>query len=259
MHGSFLPQDENGFILNTLSLTAVQPLWQPPLSVILAAYQTNFPTNLHSIYLRGSVARGLAVPHHSDIDLVALIENSDFIRWQTASCEAEIEKEVLAKFPFVAGIEMNIASYASDFYTQNPRVAMVLKTQSLCLWGESILPTLPPFLPSRAMCLNHQWLEADILAFQKSLVEDTARLSDCQAMMKIIVRTGFELTVERVQKFTNDLDICCATFCNYYPNKSLEMRQALQWFLTPTRSKSALLPFLASFGQWLIEECEREF
>ncbi len=42
---------------------------------------------------------------------------------------------------------MNAASFESEFYLKNPRLAMVIQTQSLCLYGNEVLKNLPNFRP----------------------------------------------------------------------------------------------------------------
>lgn len=56
--GSFLEIDTNGYIINPASFEKIQEKWQKPLDEVKSEYLTRFGTTLHSLYLRGSVAKG---------------------------------------------------------------------------------------------------------------------------------------------------------------------------------------------------------
>ncbi len=249
--GSFLPMDENGFILNDLKWENLQLDWRKPIEIILEAYQNHFQGKLYSVYLRGSVVRGLAVPFVSDIDTFALVESDSFIRWEKATIQPTVEATIQNKFPFIKGVEMNIASFEKDFSQRNPRLAMVLKTQSLCILGNDISNQLPRY-QTIDLCLNSQWLEADLDDFQKKLDTKTVTKKNCQAIMKIIIRVGMEIVVEKEGKFTNDLYLCYKIFSKYFPKQEYKMRQALEYFLNPIDNIKTLNDFIKSFGNWLL-------
>lgn len=254
--GSFLPINENGFIINNLKWENVQSDWREPLEMIIKQYQNHYKERLHSVYLRGSVARGLAMPNISDIDTFALVSSTEFIRWKKADIQPKIESSIQEQFPFIKGVEMNIASYESDFLLKNPRLAMVLKTQSLCVFGNDISKSLPDYRP-KDLCLNGQWLEEDLNDFQQKLESGTITKEDCQAIMKVIIRVGMEIVVEREGKFTNDLYLCYKTFSKYFPEKEKEMRQALEYFLNPIDDGIKINYFIIDFGKWLVKTVHR--
>ena len=145
--GAFLSMNKNGFITNDLRIKNIQPIWNEPVQVIVQQYHEYYKEKLHSIYIRGSVSRGLAVSYVSDIDTFALIRSDDFIRWKSIGEQVQTQQSIQIEFPFVNGIEMNVASFESEFYLKNPRLAMVIQTQSLCLYGNEVLKNLPNFRP----------------------------------------------------------------------------------------------------------------
>ena len=248
--GKFLSMDNDGFIINDLRIENIQPIWNEPIAIIVQQYHEYYNEKLHSIYLRGSVSRGLAVSYVSDIDTFALIYSDDFIRWKSINKQEQIEQVIQSKFPFVSGIEMNIASFEQNFYLKNPRLAMVIQTQSLSIYGNDISNDLPKFRPTD-LCLNTKWFVNDLNDFKKKIENQTITLEDCKGVMKIIIRVGFELIVEREQQFTPDLYLCYQTFSKYYPTKEKEMRQALEYFLNPICDLQILDVFVNQFGNWL--------
>ncbi len=131
---------------------------------------------------------------------------------------------------------------------------MIIKTQSICVFGKSIAPTLPLFRADRMMCLNINWLEEDVKAFLKKLDMNANTLKDCQAIMKVIIRSGFELVIEKEKQFTADLYLCYLTFSKYFPAYEQKMKQALFCFLNPITEAKELRLLLEYLGNFIIKE-----
>jgi len=77
--------------------------------------------------------------------------------------------------------------------------------------------------------------------------------------MKGLLRVGFELTMERSQKYTRDLYRCYETFAEYYPEKEPEMREVLDLALNPTADKEKMKQIMENFGAWLLAEIPKHF
>ena len=89
------------------------------------------------------------------------------------------------------------------------------------------------------------------LDFRQKITIQKVTVEDCKAIMKIIIRVGFELIIEKEQQFTPDLYLCYKTFSKYYPTKETQMRQALDYFLNPITDLKTLEIFINQFGNWL--------
>jgi tRNA nucleotidyltransferase (CCA-adding enzyme) len=95
--GNCLSQDENGFIINDLSLDMIDHKWRTVLRIVKNNFVKNLDKNLHSIYVRGSVARGLAIEGISDLDMFSLVKPSfskEKFRWQGADFQSDIVKNI---------------------------------------------------------------------------------------------------------------------------------------------------------------------
>ena len=225
--GNYLSQDEDGFIINGFSLDMINHKWRTVLDIVKSGFVENLGENLHSIYVRGSVARDLAIDGISNLDMFALVKPSfskEKIRWQVADFQVDIAKNIKEKYDFVSDVEIMLATYKEGFSDSN--LAMIVKTQSVLLFGKSIIKTLKKYKADESMILNYHWLEANILDFIKINNVDFT-LEKCSEIMKVILRTGFELVMKRVGKFSPDLYICYRDFSKFYPNKEKEMRQVL--------------------------------
>lgn len=252
--GNYLPQDENGFIINDLSIGAIDKKWLPVLAFLTKTYQQELGESLISVYVRGSVARNMAIDNISDLDTFALIQPAfakQKIRWQTADFQEMTFYAIDEKYPFFCDLEMNLATLDEDFLASN--LAMIVKTQSLLLFGQDIAKQIENYKADEKMILNLNWLAGDLSTFLV-IKEKYFELKDCQKIMKVLLRCGFELVLEQVGKFSPDLYICYRDFSKYYPKKEQEMRQALDWFLNPILDKKILNNFVNQFGSWLLQE-----
>ncbi len=71
-HGAVLHTDPDGYLIPDVSLDNIVPPWDEAVDFIKNAYIGHLGESLHSVYIRGSVARGLAVEGISDLDSFAL-------------------------------------------------------------------------------------------------------------------------------------------------------------------------------------------
>ncbi|GJM32005.1 MAG: hypothetical protein DHS20C18_10060 [Saprospiraceae bacterium] len=249
--GFFFPQDAIGNVLNPTRQDLIPVHWRPLIEEVLDQYRQRLGEQLHSVWLRGSVARGTAVDGISDLDTFALIHGQDVIRWQSANWEREVGDQLAPRFPFVNQIEFQLNSRVADMGHEFPLISMIIATQSLCLWGDDIRSQLPVYRPGRQMCLYYRWIAQDVADFMK---KESMSEADCRGLMKTFIRAGFELVMERQQRFTLDLFCCCQAFSEHYAYKSAEMCQALAYFITPPVDFYLLRKFVSELGTWLIEE-----
>ena len=259
--GGFFPMDNEGFVLNPTSKEKIKDHWIDIIADIIGQYRKKYKDQVHSIYLRGSVAQGLDIGIQSDLDMFALLynEKGHYIHWKPVSWAKQYQKKLLKKYQLQNQIDLGYSSFTSNVNEMNLKIQMLLKTQSLCVSGRDIIPEIRKFRPDKEMILNLQWIESDIIdTIEKLQSTDNAdyikRL--CKSIMKIIVRAGFELVIEREAKFTNNLYQCYQTFSTYYPDKEQLMKNALDLFLNPTENKTAIIQTIKELGFWIVKKAE---
>ncbi|GAQ89297.1 hypothetical protein KFL_005080060 [Klebsormidium nitens] len=139
--GELQALDENMCIPNNTSWDKVGQEWADAIKATLGVYQSSFGDRLVSVYVRGSVPRGLAVAGISDLDMLAYVfqDNLNSLpRPHTTSAPEnkrwrELERhksEAVHRFPFLTGIEMRVAvldpssqeglTIANALYRQKP-------------------------------------------------------------------------------------------------------------------------------------------
>lgn len=249
--GNYFPLDEQGHIFNDTSKEKIAEHWQPAIAKIIDAYQKYLTVEtIHSIYLRGSVGRGWQVDGFSDIDTFALVHSPN-LKWKTPSWIDQVDTSIENEFPFVNGVEMSLTSYATNLTQTYPQLAMLIKTQSLLLFGKQLEEQLPNYQPGIQMALHYRWIATDIETFKSKEQVSAAEFS---ALMKLFLRVGFELAMPKTNRYTNDLYLCYQSFSEIYPQKAAEMKNTLLYYLNPEKA----LPFgndlINDFGAWLLDE-----
>lgn len=71
--------------------------------------------------------------------------------------------------------------------------------------------------------------------------------------MKVIIRSGFELVMEREQQYIPDFFLYYQTFSKYYPHQAAKMRQCLYYYLNPISSSPQLNTFIKNWTAHLLE------
>ncbi|MBX2875111.1 MAG: hypothetical protein KTR30_23510 [Saprospiraceae bacterium] len=256
--GGFFPLDAQGNIINPTGRNLIPPAWYSALSACLQFYQDYFGNALQSMWIRGSLARGQAKEAWSDLDLFGLIESEVQVRWSSFSLSLSKEKKLRRLLPLgfeQVPLEMMYSTFNSSVLREMPKIGMLVKTQSLCWWGEDIRDRLPNYQPGPAMMLNYRWLESDWESLQASKIP--CRIS-YQSFIKTLVRTAFELVMNRLGKYTTDLYWCAEAFTQYYPQKGITLKKILNLYVQPLKEKYQLTALLEEITPWMISESKRQ-
>jgi len=249
--GSYFDLDENSFIINPSDWSNVPSKWHAPIDEIQNAYLDYFQDSLHSLYLRGSLARGTYVAGISDIDFIGLVQRET--KWEHVVFENDLELELKSKFPFVSDLELMVSAYSKNLLASYPALAMILKTQAICLYGNDIRKEIPHFKLGQSLLLHFKWIEKDVKEYLKL---KRPSVSDNQGVMKVMIRCGFELVIEKEKAFTLDLYPAVQSFKKHYPEYGQEMDSALYFYLNPFENLKKQRELIVTFGDWLVKEVE---
>src|SRR5262249_33572501 len=139
----------------------IVPPWSDVVAAIKAAYLQHLAEKAHSLYLRGSVAKGTAIAEVSDIDTFAVIFGERHeIDW---SWIAAFQQRMAIQYPFQTGIEIGFVPYHAVCDAHGARgIRFMIKTQCVCLWGEDLAPFIPRYKPGRALVGHAFGIKEDI-------------------------------------------------------------------------------------------------
>lgn len=258
--GRFCPTDDNGFILNEAGFEKIKPDFKGLIEEVIEYYQVHLGLDLQSIYIRGSVPRGLGISGVSDLDTIAITNKAtneiDF-GWVDKA-----EKELNKKFNCVNGVEFSF--YHIDDISETTTFSIIpfmIKTHSVCVYGEDLNLHLPNYKADKTLGNEHLVnLKNQIEQAKEDLGgnDDLEDILDCCGwIMKIIVRAGLALVIEKENQYTRDLFPAYKLFSDYYPEKESEMKQALQYAINPVGNVYEIIVFLDEMGNWMISESEK--
>ena len=254
--GECFEVNKEGFFESPCSFKKIDSPWLEVLEKAKSAYLENLGENLHSIYVRGSVARGTAVKEVSDIDTFAVL-NRKVSKSDTAWIKAE-QLKLNEPSSFHTGVEFGLGSL-QDIIGDNANLQarFLIKLQTVCLWGEDLGLAIPEFKPGAYLASGIHNIEKNVQMAIDGLIdwdEPEAIKEMCQWIMKQIVRTGFLLVAERESTYTRDLYPSFKLFSKNYSKHQTEMETALKLAIYPSSDKVMLINFLRTFGAWLIAE-----
>lgn len=257
--GRFCPTDHNGNILNDASLQNINPGFMKVIEETVEHYKAHLKEDLHSIYIRGSIPRGLGIEGVSDLDTIALAKRNIHdldLRWVEKS-----EHYLNNEYKYVDGVEFSFYSIDEALKTNHfSIIPFMIKTHSVCVYGDDVSVYLPEYKADIKLGNEHLVnLKRQIDQAKEDLDgnDDREDIVDCcKWIMKIIVRAGLALVIEKEAKYTRDLYPAYRLFAKHYPGKEPEMRQALQYAVDPVENPVEILGFLEGMGCWLTGEAE---
>ncbi|KYG29437.1 hypothetical protein [Alkalihalobacillus trypoxylicola] len=217
-----------------------------------------FGSELHSIYIRGSIANGNSIDGISDLDTIIVLSKNvqkDLTPFTLS------KKELMKDYPVIVDIESNIVEKEALFDLHSSyMLSFMIQTYSLCVYGENIQPRLPRFKADQNLANQHLLpLENQIQVAIDDLQNNEGEadiLDCCQWIMKILIRAGAALFIGENNRYTRDLYPAYKRFSQYNPEREKEMRMALEYAIEPINDPHKIIMFLKQFGSWFIPEAE---
>lgn len=249
--GTILQTDNEGYLVNESSLEKITDPWREVVDIYAQKFQEELGENFHSLYIRGSIARGTAVEGVSDIDGIVLTNvEPDKIDWLW---RPPMRLGVLEKYPFLKGVDFGQASVDSVLNGENKVRAFLIKVLSVCVAGKDISSQLPLVKPGRDAFVVRWKFDQKIQPDYHAGSEYTLR-HRTKHVGKQILRAGMELVMEREQAYSRDLYPCYAMFSKYYPEKEPAMRLALEQTLFSAQDEADFVAMRDNIGPWLVEQ-----
>lgn len=258
--GRYCPTNESNLILNDSNRNKIQSEYLEVIEEVIREYQFHLGTNLHSIYIRGSIPRGLGIYGVSDLDTIAITHKKPSeldLQWTK-----EVEKKINTQFSCINGVELSFYQINEILETTTfSIIPFMIKTHSICVFGEDLSRHLLDYKANKTLGNDHLIKLKEQIELAKEDLDNNEDIEDiidcCGWIMKIIVRAGLALVIEEENLYTRDLYPAFKIFAKHYPEKKTEMKQALSFAIEPISSSGDILHFLYQFGQWMINESEK--
>jgi len=248
-----IKKNNKGYLIQPLNKPKISKDWKKPIDDFLMLIDKLENDNIHSIYLRGSVAVGDEIPNISDIDfyIVTKEPTNEFDTKRIRDLCDDLNK----KYNF-------ITKYDIGYFTINDILNIperfLLKLTSFCVYGEDIKNKIKDPKLGSEIQLSLSGLESDLNKLKAEIKggfynkENTKQT--CVWLTKKIIRSSFELISEKESEYSRDLRFCINRFTKHYPNKNDEIEKVLNLFLSPTNKIEDLKNIIDGIGIWLIEQ-----
>jgi hypothetical protein len=249
--GSFLEIDDNGHVIKKASHDLIQPEWKPLVDELITIYKSSFGGRLHSIWLRGSVAKGQAERGAADLDSFAyLIEEAE----QPSKFESAIEA-LESRHPYCIAIEADASPVSDIEFKHDDVMARIIKTQAICLHGEDLSDRVPSY-SLRDMIHYSRYLRFNLEEKGPSFLKEDdgdPRLT-CTWTARLLLRSLYETVMFKEGRWTNDLWPCYERFSSQHPEREPQTMELLQLCLNPVADEDRLKSAVNAFTPWIYDE-----
>jgi hypothetical protein len=258
--GSLCSLDDKGNIINQSDHKKINIKSREVIRLITESCLSALPKEIHSIYIRGSVPRGLDIEGVSDVDaIVVTYSNPEVLDLDWVE---ETERFIDQKYPFINGVELGFSPLIEVEELQYcSMIPFILKTYGICVYGENLISKLPDYKPDSSLANEHLIHLSSLIDKAKYDLRGNDDIEDiqdcCSWIMRITVRAGGALVIVQEQAYTRDLFPAYELFSKHFPEKEQEMRTALWYAINPLSSSEEILKFLDHFGSWLETEAEK--
>jgi hypothetical protein len=249
--GYVLKVNGQGFFDNPFTWNTISSQSQLILKKVVDMLLEDHKGNIDSIYVRGSFANNSRVDNYSDIDLIIIniaplvnlpsqfIYNNDMFRLDIELLSTE-----------------DILNRDKYFVTH-----FLLKTQSVCIYGNSRLNDIPEFDASKETASHFgRNIPKLIMKAKAVLLQKPEQLAGItQWIARAILRAGNTLFLDKAKVYTRDLVYCYRYLIQYYPEYEPQLRVLVEQAITPTFTQKELFNFLDDFGLKFAEEIEKYF
>lgn len=239
-------------------MSELQPQWREALDFVLARDVEHFGDRLVSVLLRGSVAEGAAVEGLSDLDTAVIVTSAHD---GDARYAAELEAEVVQRFPFCTGVESPVLSREELLHSplnEGWDARGFYRLLARPVWGEDVLAGLPDVQIGPATAFESPFVRLVVGEARRMLHDDPFACPPVSVwMFKSLVRAGYEILAPRYGTFTRELRACVAAFEREYPDHGVSMQRAASYVVHPPIHSDHALSLADELAPLLVAETKR--
>lgn len=251
----YLPQDESGKILNPADISHISNEDKKSLIVIADVYMTFLSDNLHSLYVRGTSVRESNYKP-LDIDTFA-VTNTPISRDE----RVELNKRLSKSLPTL-GTRIDDSTIDLSSLNMANKIGYYrcfeMKTQSLCIHGNDLSVGLPDFYVSRE--LAYMLLDDIPLGTEKTLKKlalttaSDEKIIIISKQMKRALRGSHLLILDKVGRFSRDVETCAEDLISAYPEQSTLLEYFLNGAVGLSIDFTNARMLLEQFSTWYSSE-----
>lgn len=237
-----------------------QSEFQPVINDLITFLKGGLGSNLHSVYIYGSVARKQAVVGRSNLDVVVVTHRS-FSEQRTTLLNT-IKWRFQKSFPQVTqvAIKTTLVSEVVDFdniFTWG----FMLKHLAVCVHGEDLSDCYGDFETSWEIAKHWNMDTENWLAVYRNKIA-RATTPEQQVAAQVIVakkllRASYSLVMYRDKYWFDDPVECGQQFLKYHPDKEVEIQRLGILLSGRSIPKRSVIGILDGFGDWLVKQYQK--
>lgn len=243
-----------------LSTLIPQSEYIPVIEDLIACLTTGFRTNLHSVYVYGSVAQGRAIPNVSNLDVVVVTRES--CKDSQSSLFNTINWRFQREFAFVRGLSIRTAQVAEvasldALFTWG----FLLKQCCVNVMGDDLAECFGEYVPSWEIA--KQWnMDIGQTALQHrqqvALADSQQEILVSQRQMaKKLLRASYGLVMHKTRRWLDDPVACGQQFLTVYPERAQTIERLEILLGTRAIPKRSVVALVDEFGPWLAKEYQK--
>ncbi|HDM8233001.1 TPA: nucleotidyltransferase domain-containing protein [Vibrio campbellii] len=237
-----------------------QPEFEPLLREVLACLKGGLGSNLHSVYVYGSVARKSAVAGKSNLDLVVVTKSG--FEHNRATLLNTIKWRAQQGHPQVKGVAIRTAlvnevANLDSIFTWG----FMLKHCCVCVYGDDLADCFGDYVPSWEIAKHWNMDVEDWLSVYRTKIVQTQSIEELVSaqvtIAKKLLRASYSLVMYRDKRWFDDPLECGEQFLRYHPEKQLEIERLGILLSGRAIPKRSVVGLLDGFGDWLVTQYQK--
>ncbi|MFC1235792.1 nucleotidyltransferase domain-containing protein [Vibrio sp. F74] len=227
---------------------------------LIPALESGLGSNLHSIYLYGSVARKCAVPGKSNLDLVVVTRRQPDARFQTLL--STIKWRYKKAFPLITDLSFQFPLVKDILAIESVITwGFMLKHCCVCVSGDDLSTRYGEFEPSWEIAkFWNMDVDEWIATYRRRIAQATNREEQikCQVIIaKKLLRASYSVIMNKDKGWYDDPSECGEKFLNYYPDKHIDIERLNILLSGRYIPKRSIIGILDSYGSWLVKSYKK--
>ncbi|WP_194435458.1 nucleotidyltransferase domain-containing protein [Vibrio fluminensis] len=237
-----------------------QPEYSKAVTELVTALRSGLGSNLHSIYIYGSVARKRATPSRSNLDVI-IVTQQEFSShrstlFNTVKWRFQKQYPHITEISFKTALVSEVASLESIFSW-----GFLLRHCAVCVYGENLSECFGDYEPSWEIAKHWNMDIEDWLTVYRNRVvraKDEQELGAIQRLIaKKMLRASYGLVIPRDRAWYDSPIDCGKHFLHYHPEMQVEVERLVIMLSARVIAKRSIVGMIDSFGGWLSKQYQK--
>tara|TARA_R100000742_G_C4267206_1_gene85387 strand:- start:301 stop:1113 length:813 start_codon:yes stop_codon:yes gene_type:complete len=242
--------DENDCIIAHHNKLETDPKWEEAIKDLLNRYDK---TNIHSIYIRGSVATDWPVDGVSDLDILLVFNIKTHIEdifpsyTKFMAEHFKYHQYMVKTYPFIKGVDFSRPIDAQRIGVVH---RFLIKHLSVCIYGKNLQSKIPKFKKDEILNLDIRYKD-----LERGLDDIENGVDKMRSFCRGLIRVGFSLVNQTINTdiWTRDLFQCQKYFSEAYPERRKEIERIFE-IACLDNSTEKERELVIGFSYWLKDE-----